>query len=330
MSPRSTELLEAARRRLKAAAAAVDEDPSGAISLAYYAMLYAARAGLSEQDVQPRTHRGTWHEFRRLYVATGAFDASLAAAAQSTQPEREHADYDAWAAPAEDARRIMVIAAQFFEAVTDASRRNPHPMTSRHLRWAGRLITGPLGLCTMRYVRGRFLAGAALTAVMAGLGALPTNAAAQEPGVTVDPGSPAGKEYALPIDTARREGQGDGGAKSRGASPGTTPPFGQGITPAPGRASNGSISDSGATKASRDTATSGNDDGAGGNGSAGGGGSGGGDSGSGPPGSTADVPAASASAGSTGPTALTAGTILAVLTAGGLGGFLVRRRRTDA
>jgi len=117
VSPRSNELLEAARRRLRAAVAAVDEDPSGAISLAYYAMLYAARAALSEQDLRPRTHRGTWHEFRRLYVATGAFDATLAAAAQSTQPEREQADYDAWAAPAEDARRIMATAERFLEAV---------------------------------------------------------------------------------------------------------------------------------------------------------------------------------------------------------------------
>jgi len=116
VSPRSDELLNAARRRLKAAAAAAEEDPSGAISLAYYSMLYAARAALSEQDLQARTHRGTWHEFRRLYVATGAFDATLAAAAQSTQPEREQADYDAWAAPAEDATRVMATAEQFLEA----------------------------------------------------------------------------------------------------------------------------------------------------------------------------------------------------------------------
>jgi uncharacterized protein (UPF0332 family) len=49
VSPRSDELLDAAARRLKAAAAAAHEDPSGAISLAYYAMLYAARAALSER-----------------------------------------------------------------------------------------------------------------------------------------------------------------------------------------------------------------------------------------------------------------------------------------
>ena len=117
MSPRSDELLQAATRRLRAAAAAADEDPSGAISLAYYSMLYAARAALSERGHQPRTHRGTWHEFRRVFVAAGEFSATLAAAAQSTQPEREQADYEAWEAPAEDATRIIATAERFLEAI---------------------------------------------------------------------------------------------------------------------------------------------------------------------------------------------------------------------
>jgi uncharacterized protein (UPF0332 family) len=117
---RSAELLEAARRHLTAASAAADEDPSGAISLAYYGMLYAARAALSEQDAQPRTHRGTWHEVRRLYVATGAVAEALAVAAESMQPEREQAAYEASAAPSEDAERVIVIARRFVDTVRDA------------------------------------------------------------------------------------------------------------------------------------------------------------------------------------------------------------------
>jgi uncharacterized protein (UPF0332 family) len=35
----------------------------GAVSAAYYAMLYAARAALSERDEYARTHRGAWHLF---------------------------------------------------------------------------------------------------------------------------------------------------------------------------------------------------------------------------------------------------------------------------
>jgi uncharacterized protein (UPF0332 family) len=34
-----------------------------AVSTAYYAMLYAARAALSERDVNARTHAGTWQCF---------------------------------------------------------------------------------------------------------------------------------------------------------------------------------------------------------------------------------------------------------------------------
>ncbi|MGZ8634629.1 MAG: HEPN domain-containing protein [Solirubrobacteraceae bacterium] len=117
MSPRSAEFLGAAERRLAAAAAVLDEDPSTAVSAAYYAMLYAIRAALSEQDVYAKTHRGSWHEFRRAFVETGAFDAALAAAAHKVQAEREQADYEAWAVPAEEARRVIGLAGTFVAAV---------------------------------------------------------------------------------------------------------------------------------------------------------------------------------------------------------------------
>lgn len=105
MTPRTAELIEAAQRRLVAAEAVIDEDPSVALSAAYYAMLYALRAALSEREVHVRTHRGSWHEFRRLFVAPGTFSADLASAAHRTQSERELADYDAWLPPVDDARR---------------------------------------------------------------------------------------------------------------------------------------------------------------------------------------------------------------------------------
>jgi uncharacterized protein (UPF0332 family) len=76
----------------------IADDPSAAVSLAYYAMLYAARAALSERDLSARTHAGTWHELRREFVDTGELDEELVARAQRTQPEREQADYDAWTA----------------------------------------------------------------------------------------------------------------------------------------------------------------------------------------------------------------------------------------
>lgn len=119
MSPRSAEFLAAARGRLVAAAAVVEEDPSTALSAAYYAMLYAARAALSERDVYAKTHRGAWHEFRRVFVDTAEFDRDLAAAAHSVQPEREQADYDAWAVPAEEARRVVELGRAFLAGIQE-------------------------------------------------------------------------------------------------------------------------------------------------------------------------------------------------------------------
>jgi uncharacterized protein (UPF0332 family) len=117
VSPRSSEFLEAAKRRLAAAEVALAQDPSTALSAAYYAMLYGARAALSEQDTSARTHRGAWHEFRRAFVESGRIDADLAAEVQKMQPEREQADYDAWAAPEAEARRAIGLARRFLEAI---------------------------------------------------------------------------------------------------------------------------------------------------------------------------------------------------------------------
>jgi hypothetical protein len=72
-------------------------------------------------------------------------------------------------------------------------------------------------------MRSRFLAVAA--AVIAPGATLAAPAAALEPGVHVDPGSPAAKEYALPLSQARQTG---GGSTSPGAS---ETPFGVGIEP---------------------------------------------------------------------------------------------------
>jgi len=117
MSPRSDELIEASRRRLAAASVVVEQDPSAALSAAYYSMLYAARAALSERDVTAKTHRGVWHELRRVFVDTGELDAHLASAVQKIQPEREQADYDAWFAPAADANNAIELAQRFLSAI---------------------------------------------------------------------------------------------------------------------------------------------------------------------------------------------------------------------
>jgi uncharacterized protein (UPF0332 family) len=97
----------------------VEEDPSAALSAAYYAMLYAARAALSERDVTAKTHRGTWHELRRVFVDNGELDADLASAVQKIQPEREQADYDAWCTHAADANKAIELARRFLVAIEE-------------------------------------------------------------------------------------------------------------------------------------------------------------------------------------------------------------------
>jgi hypothetical protein len=58
-------------------------------------------------------------------------------------------------------------------------------------------------------------------------------AAAQEEGVFVDPDSPAGKEYAIPLEQARRDAAG-GGKPGHGSEGGGESLFGAGIEPAEG------------------------------------------------------------------------------------------------
>jgi uncharacterized protein (UPF0332 family) len=89
----------------------------GAVSAAYYAMLYAARAALSERDEYARTHGGTWHLFHERYVTTGAFDQQLHALAQRAQKAREGGDYEAITPEPQEAQEIVSGAADFLAAV---------------------------------------------------------------------------------------------------------------------------------------------------------------------------------------------------------------------
>lgn len=118
MSPRSGELLEGAREALRGARGALDaQAPARAASSAYYGMLYAARAALSEDDENARTHRGSWHLFHQRYVLAGRFDRLLFAQAQHAQEVRELGDYSAKAPTLEQARELVVLAERFVAAV---------------------------------------------------------------------------------------------------------------------------------------------------------------------------------------------------------------------
>jgi uncharacterized protein (UPF0332 family) len=118
VSPRSEEFIAEARERLRVARAAVETGAfSAAVSLAYYAMLNAARAALSEEDLYSKTHSGAWHLFRETFVHTGRFDASLASRAGRTRELRLGADYEAQPVAPADAEDAVALAEEFVAAI---------------------------------------------------------------------------------------------------------------------------------------------------------------------------------------------------------------------
>jgi len=118
VSPRSEEFIESARERLAGARDALGNGHLDlAVSAAYYAMLYAARAALSEHDEHARRHGGTWNLFRRRYVVTDAFDQHLFSLAHQARETREQADYEAVTPEPEKAEAIVSGAGDFVAAV---------------------------------------------------------------------------------------------------------------------------------------------------------------------------------------------------------------------
>ena len=89
------------------------------VSNAYYAMLYGARAALSEEDRNAKTHTGTWNLFHETFVESRRFDPDLLSAARGAQKPREGADYDAQAFSRDEATETVEVAEQFIAAVTE-------------------------------------------------------------------------------------------------------------------------------------------------------------------------------------------------------------------
>lgn len=121
MTPRSEEFAAEARERLAAARDSLDHNHySAAVGLAYYAMLYATRAALSERDLHAKTHTGTWSLFSKEFVKGGSFDRALASKAHDVERLRYGADYDAADISREQADTALENAQRFVEAVLHA------------------------------------------------------------------------------------------------------------------------------------------------------------------------------------------------------------------
>jgi uncharacterized protein (UPF0332 family) len=107
-----------ARDRLGAAKALLSAGfPSAAVSPAYYAMLNAARAALSEEDRYAKTHSGTWMLFRETFFSNQRFDHGLVRAAEDTLKLRLGTDYEARRVSTDEAESVVELAERFVVAV---------------------------------------------------------------------------------------------------------------------------------------------------------------------------------------------------------------------
>lgn len=118
MSPRSEEFMAQARERLEGAQHSLGAGHLAiAASAGYYAMLYAARAALSERDLYAKTHSGTWTLFSEQFVNSGEFDPELSAKATSAQHTREQGDYEARPPSSDQAEEVVRDASLFIAEV---------------------------------------------------------------------------------------------------------------------------------------------------------------------------------------------------------------------
>jgi len=118
MRPRSEELLASAREWLSTAEATLRAGfPGAAAADAYYAIFYAARGALSEEERHAKTHHGTWSLFGELFVQTARFDRDLYRAARVAEERRLDIHYEAVAISQAEAREAVADARRFIEAI---------------------------------------------------------------------------------------------------------------------------------------------------------------------------------------------------------------------
>ncbi len=85
-----------------------------AVSRAYYAMFYAAKAALLSEDVDLRRHSSAVTKFRELFVMTGRVDAEYLRYLGRAQSARERSDYAPFAPLSKDGAEEILKAATVF------------------------------------------------------------------------------------------------------------------------------------------------------------------------------------------------------------------------
>jgi uncharacterized protein (UPF0332 family) len=110
--------MQQARDRPADAQAILDTaHPAVIVSAAYYGMLYADRAALSERGEFAKAHRGTWTLFSQVFVAPGEFDQALSAMTRRAKDAGEQSDYEAAPTTPEEAAEFVKGAGDFIAAI---------------------------------------------------------------------------------------------------------------------------------------------------------------------------------------------------------------------
>ena len=92
-----------------------------AVSRAYYAMFYAARALLASRDMHPKGHKGLILQFGLEFVKRGFIEETYGRALSHAKERRETVDYNIDASmTAEEAGTIVSDARDFLERIERA------------------------------------------------------------------------------------------------------------------------------------------------------------------------------------------------------------------
>lgn len=88
--------------------------PNDAVSRAYYAMFYAARALLASRDLHPKGHKGLILQFGLEFVKKGFIEETYGRALSHAKERRETVDYNIEAAMTPEEAAIIIEDAQVF------------------------------------------------------------------------------------------------------------------------------------------------------------------------------------------------------------------------
>lgn len=117
-------LVERARRSLRSARNVLDDgDNDFAISRAYYAMFYAAKAALLARGVSRAKHSGVIAAFGEVFVKSGALDRAHHDVLRGAFADRGEADYGVAFPGRDQVERRLIQAGEFVVAVADVLRR---------------------------------------------------------------------------------------------------------------------------------------------------------------------------------------------------------------